>query len=83
MIDQSNISPFIVHELVISDQESKVINKKTYSNLGKLGQSMNWCGSADKTTDPPPLGTWFDSGSGSSALGQSTLSLFPSPSERN
>ena len=50
------------------------------SSLG----SATWrcCGSMDKTTDSQSWGPQFESaGSGSSALGQGTLSLLPSPSE--
>ena len=41
------------------------------------------CGSVDKTMDSQLWGPQFESaGSGSSALGQGTLSSLPSPSER-
>ena len=45
--------------------------------------SRSCCGSVDKTTDSQSRGPWFESAcSGSSALGQGTLSSLPSPSER-
>ena len=41
------------------------------------------CGSVDKTTDSQSWGPQFESaGSGSSSLGQGTLSSLPSPSQR-